>query len=428
MANSDVERKPKSLQSAKPYPDFPLTAHRMGQWCKKIRGKIHYFGSLSDPNAALAKYLRDRDELQAGRTPRGDNQGPTVKELVNRFLDVKDGLVASGELSLRTFHDYRRACESFAEFMGKNRLLSDLRSEDFEKLRKEMATGRGMVSLANGIRNVRIICAYAYNSDLIDKPFKFLKTVFKPPGKKDLRKERNGKPSRMLEASELRSVLAIGGIQLRAMILLAINCGYGQTDVSSLPLTAPDLDSEWIDFPRPKTGIERRCPLWPETVAALREAIVKRPKPKEADAGQCLFVTKYGRRFVRATTKGTYIDSVALEFTKLLSKLDLKRPGLNFYAIRHTFETVGGEAKDQIPLDFLMGHAPASDDMSAIYREQISAPRLIAVTDHVRAWLWPEGSEAAWLKAEEERRKNQAEVAQAAKPKRPSKRVLVSKV
>jgi hypothetical protein len=26
---------------AKPYPDFPLTAHPVGQWCKKIRGKIH---------------------------------------------------------------------------------------------------------------------------------------------------------------------------------------------------------------------------------------------------------------------------------------------------------------------------------------------------------------------------------------------------
>ena len=28
----------------KPYPDFPLGAASNGQWCKKIHGKIHYFG------------------------------------------------------------------------------------------------------------------------------------------------------------------------------------------------------------------------------------------------------------------------------------------------------------------------------------------------------------------------------------------------
>ena len=37
-----------------------------------------------------------------------------------------------------------------------------------------------------------------------------------------------------------------------------------------------------------------------------------------------------------------------------------------------------------------MGHAPHSNEMSAVYRERIDDDRLKAVADHVRGWLWPE--------------------------------------
>src|SRR5258708_14934732 len=91
----------KPAKPNKPYPEFPLTAHPAGYWCKKIRGKIHYFGPWDDPDGALAKYLEQKDALHAGRKPREATEGLTVNALANRFLNAKHALIHAGRLSPR---------------------------------------------------------------------------------------------------------------------------------------------------------------------------------------------------------------------------------------------------------------------------------------------------------------------------------------
>ncbi len=56
MAKSIGSRPNKSV---KPYPDFPLTPHPSGRWCKKIRGKLVYFGKIDDLAAAPEKFNRE---------------------------------------------------------------------------------------------------------------------------------------------------------------------------------------------------------------------------------------------------------------------------------------------------------------------------------------------------------------------------------
>ena len=60
-------------------------------------------------------------------------------------------------------------------------------------------------------------------------------------------------------------------------------------------------------------------------------------------------------------------NSTTKEFIKVLKRLGLKRPGLAFYGLRHSFETVAGASKDQVTVDAIMGHAAESDDMAATY-------------------------------------------------------------
>src|ERR1700682_3823490 len=83
---------------AKPYPDFPLFPHAAGVWAKKIRGKLHYFGPWADSEGALAKYLAQKDDLHAGRTPRPHLEALTVEDALTDFLDSKQEAVDNGEL------------------------------------------------------------------------------------------------------------------------------------------------------------------------------------------------------------------------------------------------------------------------------------------------------------------------------------------
>src|SRR3954452_427438 len=152
MSTADSSRPAKPT---KPYPEFPLTAHPAGYWCKKIRGKIHYFGPWDDPDSALAKYLEQKDALHAGRKPREATEGLMVKELVNRFLNAKRHAVDSGELSPRTWACYKEACDAVVAAVGKTRLVSDLDPEDFASLRNRLAKRYGPHGLGTRIQCVR---------------------------------------------------------------------------------------------------------------------------------------------------------------------------------------------------------------------------------------------------------------------------------
>jgi integrase len=373
----------------KPYPAFPLFPHANGWWCKKVRGKLHYFGKWADPDTALRKYLEQRDALHAGKKPRDPADEFTVKNLCNEFLNAKQALVDSGELTNRSWQDYKAACDLIVGQFGKGRVVSDLDPDDFAAFRRSMAKGWGPVTLGNAIQRVRVVFRFAYENGLIDREVQY-GAAFKRPARKVVRLDRAKKGPKLFTADEVRRLLAAAAPQMKAMILLGINGGLGNADVGRLPLTAVDLDRGVIDFPRPKTGIPRRFALWAETVEAIRAALAARPTPKDGADSSLVFVTKYGRPWAKDDTDQT----LAKEFGKLMKVAKVGgRTGLGFYTLRHSFRTVADEARDQPAVDFVMGHE--NGHMSSVYRQTISDDRLRAVADHVRGWLYSESFSSA---------------------------------
>jgi integrase len=321
-------------------------------------------------------------DLHAGRRPQEETDGLTVYQLTVKFLAAKKAKRDNGELSPRTFVEYGQLCNRLAKVLGKNRLVSDLRPDDFAKLRANMAAKWGPVRLRSQIVLARGVFNFAERQQLIGKPVVYGDS-FNVPSEKVIRVHRSKGGEKMFEAEEIRCMLDAASQPLRAMILLAINAGYGNNDVATLPLSAIDLAGGWISHSRPKTGIARKCPLWVETVEAIRDWLTVRPEPEDVTAhGSLLFIT-YKR--------GSWLDNgdnraLSHEFRKLLDRLDI-HGHRGFYALRHSFQTIGDESGDFIAVRKIMGHIRRGD-IADVYRERVSDDRFRRVTDSIRSWLF----------------------------------------
>jgi integrase len=375
-----------SLKPAKPYPEFPLYAHASGRWAKKIRGKTCFFGPWSDPHAALKRYLAEKDDLEAGRRPvvvAAD--ALTVKEMVDAFLNARCLDVESGNLDRRTWKEYEDFGHRMVRVFGGQATVQALGPADFLTLKADLQkTHKSLVSLKGDIRKIKVFFNWAGPGDrgqnLYERPLRF-GPGFQSPSTKSIKRQLDKQPLKVFQRKQVRRMLAKAGPRLRAMILLGINCGLGNTDCARLTRKWVSLKTGWLHYPRPKTGVERHCPLWPETIAAIKKVWATRKAPKNPAHDEHLFLTVRGSPF-----DGTDISH---EFRKLADDLGLVCPG--FYAFRHTCATIGSRANLQKAIDTIMGDLPPANYMvrSVYDHSQASKKDLQAVVSLVRAWLYP---------------------------------------
>jgi integrase len=385
----------------KPYPEYPLFAHAVGQWAKKIKGKLWYFGVWASPDDALRKYLSEVDEIQAGRDPRKAGvvgvYSDTISayDVCNHYLDRQQRRADSGEVTRRNFSDNLKACQRFMGHFGKFTKAAALRAADFSAYKATFPDTWGAERTANEIQRIRTVFKWAFESELIPHLPNFGPDFRKPSrtvARREQQKrqaERGGKLD--FTADEVQKLLKASDGWLKASILLGINGGMGNADCGRLSTRFLDLSSGWYDLAREKTGIPRRFRLWPETVEAIRAAMMKRIIPKDDNHDPLCFLTSHGKpvwwEVVKPTGETYTCDNITKMFTKLCVKCDVSRNGRGFYSLRRTFETVAGNSKDQVAVDYVMGHVDES--MAAIYRQGIDDQRLIDVGNHVHDWLFP---------------------------------------
>jgi len=373
-----------------------MAAHPGGQWVKKIGGKIRYFGAWANPDpdnskakAAVDKYMAFMRETGNGQRERAQPVAVVHPEelnldtMVNLFMQEKHLAVERGDLGARQFVEYRTLGDLILSTFGKHRLARDLTPSDFGLLRPKL--GGGPVRQGNEVVWARSFFRWA--SENYGIAVRFGNQFDKPP-RRVVRKA--AKRRVIFTPPEIHAILAHSTPALKAMILLGINGGFGQTDCSTLLREVVDFKNAMIEFDRHKTGVRRIVPLWPETVKALEEY-----KRLNTAHPELFFVTSKGYPWVHEEvhrdlngiiTKTVRCGALDLAFSSAQKKAGLVPHG--FYLLRHTFRTIADATGDLNAIRSIMGHAFPGMDEFYVHLHSGGIERLVKVAAHVRTWLF----------------------------------------
>lgn len=360
-----VKRKPKWKYRA----ETVLTAAPNGQWAKKYKGRTYYFGVWEDQDAALESWRERWPVIVRG----GDASrvalpidSARLKPALQDYLAARKADYNTGDLRWPSYRTYRNTCAAILRVIDGNRTILSLRPADFQRLLDDMAH-RSPVARQDYVVKVKTIFRWIQDHYGISVAYG---PSFRGPPAKAIRKQRNNRDAKLLTPAEIHKLLKVASDEAKAMILLGINGGFGNSDLSELPARAVDLDNAIIDYHRHKTEARRVVPLWPETVAAIRAVYVDRDGP--------LILDRFGKHMVRRGVNG---------ICRVMEDLrDASEVKATFYCFRYAFATVASEIPDDHARALIMGHV--IDGVSENYILRFPVSRLVGITDHVRAWLY----------------------------------------
>lgn len=213
---TETTKKKTSLQSLKPYPDFPLTAHPNGQWVKKIKGKQHKFGVLANPDAALQRYLATRDDLFLGRIPTPSRTAGelTLKRLCNHFLTDAEDRVRSNELTQKRWDSYKRSFRRLMDAVGEGMRVDAMGPDDFSRVKVHLVDfSTNPHTLGSEISRIKALFNHAYEQQLIDRPVRFGK-AFKKPAKRVFAAHKQTQTPKLFTAEEVRAMLVVPDVMI----------------------------------------------------------------------------------------------------------------------------------------------------------------------------------------------------------------------
>lgn len=302
----------------------PLSFHKpTGQYYVTRARKRVYLGA--DRDEAMERYHR----LALGQqvTEKSKPAAPlTVKELANRFIAVQQANWRNPKVTLSNYRNW------LGRFLRDHPRLraGELTVEMFAAWKMSLRRRKySPESMNNFLGAVRAMYLFGEDTDLIGNAPKLRRV------KNESCLSNRSKQKPIYTPKEVSKLLLNAGSQLKLMILLGLNCGFGPKDIQDLEWT--HIQEDRIHLPRSKTGVDQTFLLWPETQAVLeqvrrdRQELIHRlaRRGRERSDGGHVFATRFWKKWSK--------DSIAQQFTRLCKELKIESRG--FYRLRHSAST-----------------------------------------------------------------------------------------
>jgi len=310
--------------------DLELTWHKpTGLWRKRYQGKDYYFAfgeSRSDRQGyrqALDAWKAKKAELETGNgKPSPNTPLPTIRESIAGFLKRKEIQAEAGERSLGRFDALRCHLECFQQWITPNAAIDALTSKallDYHSfLIGEIRKGCSRAYARDRMQSLKQLTRWCWELELIDLPRNIESNELAI-------KLRPGEIQTFTD-DEIKKLLQSSVERTRLYILLMLNSGMQQEDLSSLHPAGVDWEQARLIRKRSKTKDYQNVPtvnylLWPETFRLLG-------KYRSQDSER-LLLNQRGtslRTEVIINGKVKRIDNVRSAYRRAAEKLGIEKP------------------------------------------------------------------------------------------------------
>ena len=276
----------------------------------------------------------------------------TVGIQVDRYLALERVRAESGQLSVSEFDTIRRCLHAFRDHVGKASPVDSLDADRWEGWWSHLMAQP--ISVEYKKKRLRIAKAFvAWMAE---------KGLNPAPPNLHSRRHRFGGGAQSIPTipvEEARSLISLAPGQLKLHLLLMLNCGMTQVDISDLHPREVDWDKGRITRKRSKTAAHEHVPtveypLWPGTRRLLGQFGIR--------GGDRVLLTESGRPWLRDVLKAdgsrSKVDVIKSNYVHLQRKTNLSYPLKLF---RKTSATIieSHEHYGRYVGHFL-GHAPRS--------------------------------------------------------------------
>ncbi|MDA1013841.1 MAG: tyrosine-type recombinase/integrase [Planctomycetota bacterium] len=285
-------------------------------------------------------------------------QGLSIGENVDRFKEAKRVQVEAGQISPGRYDNLSRDLDAFRDFAGGSTVVSSINSRLMTDYRTDLLARVGSNEFGE-----------TYAKDRLDAAKQFVRWLWHDETLSELPRIIDSKgfsirqPLREIKTftlDEVRALLTETRGRLRLYILLALNTGMTQKEISDIAPSEVLWKSGQIRRKRSKTRQHQNVPvvtysLWPETLKLLKEY--------QTNDSEHVILSENGTPLVvnKLRDNGTThkVDSIQRAFYRLKTKLGIKER--SFKTIRKTSATMLKNDERFSAIDqYFLGQSPRS--------------------------------------------------------------------